>query len=133
MASNAIQCERVQSENCFAAVFGTSSPPVINEIQTDHGASNVARRRAPSTKKPPCVALQHTGHWVPYDAKASPTINANIAGSVRAHHLCQRARQLPIQSFFGLGSQDETRNPRKLHKTQLKNDSLEFVNMIERV
>ena len=32
MASNAFLCERAQSENCFAAVVGTSTPPVINEV-----------------------------------------------------------------------------------------------------
>ena len=104
MESNASKCERVQSENCFAAVFGISNPPVINEVQTDHGASNMARRRAPSTKEPPFVALQHTGHWVPKSAKASQTINENIAGSVRAHHLCQCARHPPFRCFLVLGS-----------------------------
>ena len=58
-------CERVQSESCFAAVLGTSTPPVVNEVQTAHGASNMARPRAPSTKKPPCVALQLTGSLGP--------------------------------------------------------------------
>ena len=32
MASNAFLFERVQSENDFAAVFGTSNPPVTNEV-----------------------------------------------------------------------------------------------------
>ena len=54
-----------------------------------------------------------------------------IAASVHAHHLCQRARYPPFQSFLDPWKSDETQNPRKLHKTQFKDDSLEFVNMIE--
>ena len=90
----------------------------------------MATRRAPNTKKPPCVALQHTGQWVVYDAKASPTISANIAESVCAHHLCQRARHPPFQSFFDLGSLTKPATQEN-YKTQMKNVSLEFSNMIE--
>ena len=74
----------------FAAVVGTSCQPVINEIWTDHGSSIM---ETSSTKKPPCVALQHTGHWVPYDAKVYPTISANIAGGLDPHCASKMTRR----------------------------------------
>ena len=40
----------VQSENCFAAEVGTSTPPMVHGSRPQLRASNMTRRRAPSTK-----------------------------------------------------------------------------------
>ena len=103
---NCVKCifrERAQSDNCFAAAVGYSTPLVIKKVQNNHDAGK-ARRRALITKKHPGVALQLRGHWAPNNAKSSPKINDNIAGSVQAPHLCQRARHPLFQGFFDLRS-----------------------------